>query len=72
MIIAPRTKANILDSNIDEEEAGIAVYDSSKDDYTTGDLVQVKAPYYRKYEAIQAVPKGDDNALNLVFPTVMF
>jgi len=31
-------------SNIDEEEAGIAVYDSSKDDYTTGDLVQVKAP----------------------------
>jgi len=63
MIIAPRTKANILSSNIAEEEAGIAVYDSSKDDYTTGDLVQVTSPYYRKYEAIQAVPKGDTNPL---------
>ena len=61
MIIAPRTAANILDTNIDQVENGIAVYDNDTA-YNTKDTVQVNGDTNRLYEAIQDVPANDANA----------
>jgi len=59
MIIAPRTDANVLDTNIAQVESGIAVYDSTAT-YVLKDVVQVNGTTNRLYEASQDVPVGID------------
>jgi hypothetical protein len=56
MLIAPRADINILDSNVDEEEAGVTVW-ASDTSYSLNDTVQVTATH-RKYKATQDVPEN--------------
>lgn len=64
MIIAPRTDANILDTNIAQVESGIAVYDSATA-YVLKDVVQVNGTTNRLYEALQDVPAGVDPVVDV-------
>ncbi len=64
MIIAPRTDANIVSTNIAQIEAGIAVYDSTVA-YALKNVVQVNGTTNRIYEATQAVPAGTDPVLDV-------
>ena len=59
MIIAPRTDANIVTTNIAQIEAGVAVYDPTLA-YSLNDVVQVNGTINRIYEATVAVPAGID------------
>lgn len=61
MTIAPRQTPIITDSNIDEVEAGIAVWDDSAD-YVFGNEVQLNAPTHRKYKCIK--DNTNQNPLN--------
>lgn len=64
MIIAPRTPAVILDTNITQVEAGIDVYDASAT-YSLKDVVQVNGDTNRIYEATQDVPAGIDPVIDV-------
>ena len=59
MRIAIRADVDINDTNIDQTEAGIDVWDSGTD-YVLKDVVQVNGTTNRIYQAVQDAPAGND------------